>query len=157
MQRTSSISPPKLLQGNYLSLVKLLLSPEWLPLLRAQILWVDYRTIPLPIFLQALHVAKKAQLVNSLFFLQIPRFETYHILFATKRLHAAANLGFKTMIIHLPKYIRNFSNEAFMGLNYLCTRMQVFFLAESDLRGSRIHSDITVVEVKSDVEDHEFA
>lgn len=136
-------------------MVKLVLSPEWLPLLKAQILWVDYRTIPLPIFVQALRVAKKVQLVNSLFFLQIPRFETFHSLFATKRLHAAANLGFRSMIIHLPKYIPGFSTETIIGLNYLCTRMQVFILAKTDLIGSRIHPDITVLEVKSDVENHE--
>lgn len=98
----SIMRKPVVFVGNYLEIVKLLLSREYVELLKPKVIWIDYQVVPI------LELAKSLQnqphLVDQFYFLELPTLNTLEQLLRSSELFSMVQHGFSTIIINIPQY-----------------------------------------------------
>ena len=100
---TNSISKkPTIFVGNFLEVVKHLVSDEHIELLKPKVIWIEYQVIP--VFELAKALRNQPHLADQLFFLELPTIVTLEQLFKSNELFSVSQHGFSTIIIHIMQY-----------------------------------------------------
>jgi hypothetical protein len=96
------VKKPTIFVGNYLDVIKHLLSEEYIELLKPKVIWIEYQVIP--VFELSKALQNQPHLADQLFFLELPTIDALEQLFKSSELFSVSQHGFSTIIIHIMKY-----------------------------------------------------
>lgn len=95
---------PTVFVGDYYTIVKHLLTDEYVELLKPKVIWIEYRDIP--ILDLGRFIRNQPQMSDQFFFMELPTLNTLNQLLSTSELFSLALHGFSTIIINVSQFFQ---------------------------------------------------
>ncbi len=118
---------PTVFVGDYLKIVKHLLTDEYVELLKPKVIWIEYRDIP--ILDLGRFIRNQPQMSDQFFFMELPTLNTLNQLLRSSELFSLALHGFSSIIINVSQFCQ-LPHDTQLRLRELMREINVILIME---------------------------